>query len=176
MKKKKSVRLRKIRKRSTNKSVRYVAAKFIYIFDSFFYKNLQFGIKKISIFKFLISFYCLNFRIVRNIFKNLGIYNSYKSDLKIKKSKSSKILNNKFRRLLLNNKYFFDFKKVSVIKYNLFFKLKSFSFNSKSLRFFNVENKKKMTLYFSYRHILALPVRGQRTKTNAKTRKNYNII
>ena len=40
----------------------------------------------------------------------------------------------------------------------------------------NVNKKRGLFLHVSYRHLLRLPVRGQRTKTNAKTRKHYAII
>jgi len=38
------------------------------------------------------------------------------------------------------------------------------------------KKKKNLFIHVSYRHYLRLPVRGQRTKTNAKTRKHYAII
>ncbi|WP_084756421.1 30S ribosomal protein S13 [Candidatus Paracaedibacter symbiosus] len=38
--------------------------------------------------------------------------------------------------------------------------------------FNNVERKKKVKSYSGMRHILKLPVRGQRTHTNSKTSRN----
>jgi len=176
MKKKKTVHLRRIRKRSTNKSKRFSNLNFINIFNEFFYKNLLSSYKKSSIFKFLISFFCTNKNIILNILKKFGMNNNYKIDVKPKISTRSNLLQNKFKFLKKNTKYFINIKRGSFLKRKIYFKLKNISFNTKFLRLNNVEYKKKMTLYFSYRHLLELPVRGQRTKTNAKTRKNYNII
>ena len=103
------------------------------------------------------------------------MYNNYKIDVKPKVSLKSEVLNKKYV-FLKEKSYFLSIKRGSFLKRKIYFKLKKISFNTKFLRFNNVEYKKKMTLYFSYRHLLELPVRGQRTKTNAKTRKNYNII
>ena len=174
MKKKKTVHLRRIRKRSTNKSKRFSYLKFITVFNEFFYKNLVLSFKKSSIFKFLICFFCTNVNLILNMLKKFGVNNSYKIDVKPKISSNSFLLNKKFG--FTNNQYFMNVKSGMSLKRSIFFKLKTISFNTKFLRFNNVEYKKKMTLYFSYRHLLELPVRGQRTKTNAKTRKNYNII
>ena len=175
MKKKKTVHLRKIRKKSTNKSKRFSNVKFISLFNEFFYKNLVFSSKKNSIFKFLICFFCTNKAIIINILKKFGMYNNYKIDIKPKVSFKSEVLKKKYV-FLKEKSYFLSIKRGSFLKRKIYFKLKKISFNTKFLRFNNVEYKKKMTLYFSYRHLLELPVRGQRTKTNAKTRKNYNII
>lgn len=176
MKKKKTVHLRRIRKRSNNKSKRFSNLKFINIFNDFFYKNLVLSFKKNSIFKFLICFFCTNKNVVLNILKKFGMNNYYKIEIKPKISLESILLIDKFNMFLNKEEYFMQIKRGASIKRNIYFKLKTISFNTKFLRFNNVEYKKKMTLYFSYRHLLELPVRGQRTKTNAKTRKNYNII
>lgn len=176
MKKKKTVHLRKIRKKSTNKSKRFSNLNFISIFNEFFYKNLALSSKKSSIFKFLICFFCTNKNVILNILKKFGMNNNYKMEVKPKISVKSDLLQNKFKFLEKNIKYFVNIKKGSFLKRKIYFKLKNISFNTRFLRLNNVEYKKKMTLYFSYRHLLELPVRGQRTKTNAKTRKNYNII
>jgi len=47
--------------------------------------------------------------------------------------------------------------------------------NFRRMRMKNIKFKEKLCLYFSYRHMMYLPVRGQRTKTNAKTRKDFNV-
>src|SRR5271156_6160510 len=61
------------------------------------------------------------------------------------------------------------------ISQDLFFTLKSqiiFFYNLEENKIFNnVEKKKRIKNYKGMRHILKLPVRGQRTHTNAKTPK-----
>jgi small subunit ribosomal protein S13 len=64
----------------------------------------------------------------------------------------------------------------SYISSDLFAKLKnqsSFFFDlEKNKIFLNIEKKKKIKSYIGMRHILRLPVRGQRTHTNSKTARN----
>jgi len=46
----------------------------------------------------------------------------------------------------------------------------------KRLRMAHVSKMKKNSSYRGFRHFLGLPVRGQRTCSNSKTRKKYKII
>ena len=75
------------------------------------------------------------------------------------------------------NKYYVIKKKLNLHIFYVIFKRKydKLKFNKK-IKISNVENKKNLFLHVSYRHFLKLPVRGQRTRTNAKTRKHYAII
>ena len=177
-KKKKTLYIRRIRKRSTNKSPRYSSFNFLNKFDDFFISKLIDSgnhLKSfLSIFKFLISFFSINEMVILNILKKFGACLNLKLNKNILKSGASYYLKSKF--LNKNVLYTINFKNFVILKKLFFLKLKKTSFNTRLLRFNNVENKKKMTLYFSYRHLLSLPVRGQRTKTNAKIRKNYSII
>lgn len=75
----------------------------------------------------------------------------------------------------LNGWFFFD--KVKNLNLNNFFVLKEqsgFFYNLEQNKIFNnVNKKKKIKNYSGMRHLLKLPVRGQRTHTNSKTpRKN----
>lgn len=75
------------------------------------------------------------------------------------------------RKILLLNG--FEKMKKEDIQQELFLLLKSqvkFFYNLEENKIFNnVEKKKRIKNYCGMRHILKLPVRGQRTHTNAKT-------
>jgi len=64
----------------------------------------------------------------------------------------------------------------SKVSHNTFINLKAqsdFFFSLEKNKIFNnVERKKKVKSYSGMRHILKLPVRGQRTHTNSKTSRN----
>nr|ALG41037.1 ribosomal protein S13 [Acanthamoeba polyphaga] len=66
-----------------------------------------------------------------------------------------------------------SFERVSSVNFELFLLIKkqaSFFYNLEENKIFNnVNKKKKLKNYIGMRHILKLPVRGQRTHTNAKT-------
>jgi small subunit ribosomal protein S13 len=64
-----------------------------------------------------------------------------------------------FKKSLINPEIFIKLKD----QLNFFFELE------KNKIFLNVEKKKKIKNYSGMRHILKLPVRGQRTHTNSKT-------
>lgn len=57
----------------------------------------------------------------------------------------------------------------------LYFK-KNLNLKIFSLKLDNVKYLKYIKNYKGFRHIYSLPVRGQRSRTNAKTRKKNNII
>lgn len=68
-----------------------------------------------------------------------------------------------------------SFEKVDNINFELFLLIKKqaiFFYNLEENKIFNnVNRKKKIKNYSGMRHILKLPVRGQRTHTNAKTQR-----
>lgn len=148
MKKKKTVHMRRVRRRSENKFKKFSILNFKHVFDLFF--NKKFKKKSISFTSFLLCFVFINIKRVYKMLKVFGLNNKY-------------ILK---QGLILNFDIFlFIFK-----KNYLFLQDKTDD------RLLNVLRKKKLFLHVSYRHILSLPVRGQRTKTNAKTRKHFGII
>lgn len=75
------------------------------------------------------------------------------------------------KKMLLLNGY--EKIKIEDVNQDLFFALKSqtnFFYNLEENKIFNnIEKKKRTKSYSGMRHILKLPVRGQRTHTNAKT-------
>lgn len=78
---------------------------------------------------------------------------------------------------LLNGKAIQSFSKVINITPEMFEKLKvqvSFFYNLEKNKIFNnVKKKKNIKSYCGMRHILRLPVHGQRTHTNSKTSRKY---
>ena len=52
---------------------------------------------------------------------------------------------------------------------------KKFNFFLYDLKMSNLKNIKFIRSYRGWRHIFNLPVRGQRSHTNARTRKKFNI-
>jgi len=76
----------------------------------------------------------------------------------------------------LNNFFFIINLKESYLLRNAFFIVKEkFYFDYMSQKRNNVNKLKKKWLFIGIRHSRNLPVRGQRTHTNAKTRKKFNI-
>ncbi len=148
MKKKKTVHLRRIRKRSTNKFYKADVSYFERVYELFF--NKIFKKKSSSFISFLFCFIAINKKKIFDMLKIFGMNSVYR--LKVNKIKDISIFAIFFRK-----------------KY-------SFLYLNSVTRRKNVDNKKKLFIHISYRHILSLPVRGQRTKTNGKTRKHYGII
>lgn len=146
-KKKNSIHLRRIRQRSTNKSIKYRIIKFFDLFKKVFIKKIK--VKK-SFCSFLLCFKGLSIFKIFFMYKIFGL------------NKNFVYLNNKNSNI---NAFFLVFKrKYTLMQY------------ADHYRYINVEKKKKLFFHVSYRHFLKLPVRGQRTRTNAKTRKHYVII
>ena len=91
-------------------------------------------------------------------------------------AKNSLKIRNKFITSKINKRIRYRKKKrdVEVLKrrFIVFFHQK---IKFRSMRIRNIKFKEKLCLYFSYRHMMYLPVRGQRTKTNAKTRKDFYV-
>jgi small subunit ribosomal protein S13 len=79
-----------------------------------------------------------------------------------------------FKKIILLNGLS-NIEKVNKINLDFFTLLKSqvnFFYNLEENKIFNnINKKKKIKNYSGMRHILKLPVRGQRTHTNAKTQK-----
>lgn len=102
-----------------------------------------------------------------NFYKKRIAHTSLENRNKFIRSK----INKKIKR---NRKYRKEKKDVEVLKskFIVFFHQK---IKFRSMRMKNIKFKEKLCLYFSYRHMMYLPVRGQRTKTNAKTRKDFYV-
>lgn len=123
-----------------------ISIKHFYLFLKIFF--LRKLKKKFSFCSFLLSFYGINISKVFFLFKKFGL-----------------------------NKYYLFEKYKSLDLFLSVFKKKYYIYiYNKSKKRINVNNKKNLFIHVSYRHFLNLPVRGQRTKTNAKTRKHYAII
>lgn len=117
---------------------------------NFFFKLVHTFIKKKkSLCSFLLCFKAINKVKILKLFKKFGLSKNFKLR---KKQESLELI-----FLYLKKKYI-----------NLRF--------NKYIKAMNVFKKKNLYLHVSYRHFLRLPVRGQRTRTNAKTRKHYAII
>jgi len=106
-------------------------------------------------YRYLRRFYGINHRSIHFILRKYGTTRLKFRFLLFKKRKFIKSFKNLFTKYFMTNNG-----------------LKNIKF--KKLR--NVSRIRNLFIYISYRHILNLPVRGQRTKTNAKTRKYFNII
>lgn len=111
-----------------------------------------------------------NFKTFLEKNKKKTIFSSIKSvhGLNFKSTKKIALLNG--MDLKLSNK-------VPILRLEVFYNIKeqvNFFFNLEKNKIFNnVGRKKKIKSYTGMRHILRLPVRGQRTHTNAQTpRKN----
>jgi len=148
MKKKKTVHMRRIRRKSDNKFKKYSILNFEKIFNSFFLKKTKKQTSSLS--SFLLCFIAINIKKIYFMFKIFGLNNKYKVN------KNKKIDISIFLFIFRTNFLFFE--------------------RNTERRRYNVSKKKKLLLHVSYRHLLSLPVRGQRTKTNGKTRKHYGII
>lgn len=199
-KKKKTLYIRKVRINLKKKKTisPFKAESFLRNFNHIFRRKINI-LKKKNFVKFLNKFESTNFDKVFNFIKCFGMKKSYrffnfkyKSKLskflflKFKKKKAKNILL-KFKRKKLYNKkikksafrkkkYINKDKKKDIdilkLRFVFFFSQKV---NFRRMRMKNIKFKEKLCLYFSYRHMMYLPVRGQRTKTNAKTRKDFNV-
>lgn len=172
MKKKKTIYLRKKRKVSQNKVRKYFAKKFPKIYNSYFYSD-NYKNKFRLIYSLMLFFNCVGAHKILNFFKRLGIIKNYKNFIYKKKSLKSLRLIKKFNK---KKKIYKKKKRISKILKVLFIKKFLVFSNVHKIRYRNVLKKQELCLHFSYKHILFLPVRGQRTKTNAKTRKDFNIF
>lgn len=173
MKKKKTLHLRKIREKSQNKFPKYLAPQFPEIFNQYFYTFYK--EKKKLLYSFMLSFYYINHSRIQNFLKKFGMLTNFRIKIQRIKKKLSNRLKLKFKKTKVI-KYKLRRRKTAVFKLFFLKKFRKFNRNPYYIRLKNVKRKKKLRLHFSYRHLLHLPVRGQRTKTNAKTRKNYRII
>lgn len=173
MKKKKTLHIRRIREKSQNKFPRFVSYQFPIVFNRYFY--VVYKEKKKLLYSFMLSFYSISHDKIQNFLKKFGMLLNFRIKIQRIFKKLNKRLKNKFRKKL-QIKYKLRRKRTFVFKLFFLKKFKKFQINPNTIKIKNVINKKKLRLHFSYRHLLHLPVRGQRTKTNAKTRKNYNII
>ena len=163
--------------------INYNKKKTIKLFEAemFFEKFKKHFRKKISItkkknfVKFLNKFQSTNFHKSYTFIKYFGMNKSYKLINFYYKSKKSKKLLNKFKIKNNKKKIINKIKEIKVLKLK-FMKMFYQQVKFKRIKSLNVSFKKKLCLYFSYRHLMYLPVRGQRTRTNAKTRKDFFII
>jgi small subunit ribosomal protein S13 len=109
-----------------------------------------------------------NFEFFKNINKKKNTFSSLKSTHGLNNTSIKKIflLNGIGRSeptTTLNLEIFENFKKQVEFFYNL----------EENKIFNNINKKKKIKNYSGMRHLLKLPVRGQRTHTNGKTPKKY---
>ena len=150
MKKKKTLHLSKKRKRKTNRislSVKNVHSDFREAA-----LNRKTGNKKQMFLTFFGRYYGIGFnKIVNRILRFLGIGLNYK----LKYFKRGK--GNMGAIFLIFKKRFSDISHIKYIKSD------------------NIRLKINLMIFVSYRHIMYLPVRGQRTKTHAKTRKIFHV-
>lgn len=109
-----------------------------------------------------------NFELFRNINKKKNIFSSLKTTHGLNSKSINKIL-------LLNGMG--KFESTTTINPSNFDELKKqaeFFYNLEENKIFNsIAKKKKIKNYSGMRHLLRLPVRGQRTHTNGKTPKKY---
>ena len=150
MKKKKSLHLSKKRKRKTNRTslkIKGIEQKFR---ETAW--NRKTGNKKQMFLTFFGKYYGIGFnKIVNRILKFLGIGINYKIKFfKKKKKNMHPIYSIIYER----------FKGISSIL---------------EIKEHNIYLKRSLYIFISYRHMLMLPVRGQRTKTHAKTRKVFHV-
>jgi len=188
-KKKKTLYIRKVRVRYDKKPKRaYFNSEvfdvtFIRYFTWKFLKN-----KRKNFTTFMHRYQYMSFDRIFNFFKKFGINHNYRVYKFTTLSKISKKLNKKYKlnkkitlmkkrekKYKSNKKLKWRFKNPIILKHKY---LKKFEIKTKfkKIKATNVNMKKRMCLYFSYRHLMKLPVRGQRTRTNAKTRKDFHII
>lgn len=153
MKKKKTVHLRKKIKRNPYRPLKKPLSEFRQYITGY-YENYKSTFKSVP-YSYLRNYQGLNHRSIYFIFKKFGVTKFKFKFLIFKKRKFIK----KFRNLVFK----------AFIKNN---QLKNLEKN----KYDNIYNIRSLFIYISYRHFLSLPVRGQRTKTNAKTRKYYGII
>lgn len=80
--------------------------------------------------------------------------------------------------ILLGLKYNLNTKFLLISDWNNFyFNLKeNFNFFLFELKLKNIKRIRSLRTYKSWRHIFNLPTRGQRSHTNAKTRKRFKIV
>ena len=175
--KKKTLYIRKIRNKSNNKRMIRFYEEFDALFDYFFYlkKNI---IKKRNFVNFLKRFHFSGLHKVQNYIKVFGLKKNYKMNVFFFKSIFTNVLKKKFKikkKIKKTKKGVIKKKNTKLLK--LVYK-KKFNFNrfEKKEKIKKIFNKKVLCLHVSYRHLLGLPVRGQRTKTNAKTRKDFKVI
>lgn len=150
MKKKKTLHLSKKRKRKTNR----VSLPIKNIEDQFKQAalNKKLGNKKQMFLTFFGRYYGIGFnKIVNRVLKFLGIGLNYKL------------------------KFFKKGKKNMEPIYSIIEKRFSLIGDISDIKVTNINLKKNLNIFISYRHYLMLPVRGQRTKTHAKTRKIFHV-
>jgi small subunit ribosomal protein S13 len=104
--------------------------------------------KKVHPLKSFSNVYGISFKKVKNLCQNFGL-NPFNKDLKLKKKNNAFIVKN-----------------FKVNEYDKSLKLQI----RKNVKFLN-----EIRSYRGIRHHLKLPTRGQRTKTNAKTKKRFKI-
>jgi len=109
-----------------------------------------------------------NFELFKNINKKKNIFSSLKTIHGLNNKSINKILllngMGKFESTItLNPGNFDELKKQAEFFYNL----------EENKIFNSIAKKKKIKNYSGMRHLLRLPVRGQRTHTNGKTPKKY---
>ena len=202
-KKKKTLYIRRIRVNlKKKKTIIYLVENFVFRFNTFFRRRFVL-LKKRSFIRFLNRFELTNLAKVLNFIKIFGMHKSYKMFNFEYKSKMSKILFLKFKkknkskkfhikkkvksekwktktktktkRKVIKSKKENDRKKnIDIIKLKFFFLFDEYRKYKKQKKQ-NIAFKKSLCLYFSYRHMMYLPVRGQRTRTNAKTRKDFYV-
>jgi ribosomal protein S13 len=153
LKKKKTVHLRKKVKRNYNRRQKVSVDLFrAYMRGYYLNKRATF---KLTPYKYLRKYQGINHRSIQFILRKYATTKMKFRFLSFKKRKFIK----KFKNLFTH--YFVNDNKLTSIK---------------AEKRLNVIKIKNLYIYISYRHFLSLPVRGQRTKTNAKTRKYFSII
>ena len=150
MKKKKSLHLSKKRKRKTNR-VSLSITNIVSEFEQTAW-NRKVGNKKQMFLTFFGKYYGIGFnKIVNRILRILGIGLNYKIKYFKKGSKNLwpiyAIILHRFKRI----------GRILRVKNK------------------NISLKTNLHIFISYRHLLYYPVRGQRTKTHAKTRKIFHV-
>jgi small subunit ribosomal protein S13 len=107
-----------------------------------------------------------NFNTFASNNKNKNVFSALKSIHGLNLKKINKIV------LMMGADTFEKVNNVNIETFSLIKKQAIFFYNLEENKIFNnINKKKKLKNYVGMRHILRLPVRGQRTHTNAKTPK-----
>ena len=173
----KTLYIRRIRNKSNNKRVIRFYEEFDGLFDYFFYLKRN-KLKKKSFINFLKRFHSSGLHKMQNYTKLFGFKKNYRLGIFISKSFFEEDLKKKFKiKKKSKKKNANKYRNTKILK--LIFKKRfnrKVNKSEKKERTRKILEKKVLCLHVSYRHLLGLPVRGQRTKTNARTRKDFKIV
>ena len=150
MKKKKSLHLSKKRKRKTNRVSRPVKNMVTNFRTAAL--NRKIGNRKQMFLTFFSRYYGLGFKtIVKKIIKPFGLPINFRLKYYTDNYENQKTIESVFEKFV-------------------------FEGSDDSLKMENISEKQRLFIFISYRHLLFMPVRGQRTKTHGKTRRIFRVV